>query len=1601
MRPDALLRARLEAGALLAPDVALPADLSTDTVDARAFSHPALPGRTVVRLVPDVLAEGVIAEMGELGFVVSGHEDNIARQRRRGRSFPGAAIQAAPGSAGALLALMPAFRAEARRAQQKPGHARDAYNAMGEALARSTPAALPSFYEEVGRVFIESGNLAFAASAFDKARQAEAAHNLPRDLAVEADCWLEFAAAGALSVKAVTSYPKVLAGSPDGWARFVALCARRSEAGLAPWASFDKDLRAAARLLGRDPARDVAALYAALMGTPGLKKATVEQWALMAPAFQEAIAAEPGRARALLELVPEPPKVPDDWEARWRALLESVGALPALRAGQLAAGVASATLTRWIVAFDDASDGTFDLFLSLLPRLREEGLPLVLDREDWGEGAAVDADLLERCLAEGLVVAPFHEDSSIDCAPWVQRVGAEAPDRFGRGAGLPQIEAHPAFAALLPAGLLREKSASGELERALLRFPSLAVPYVDWLRSKIEALGALPLGALIAAVGALDGVIGPDAWPLAPGLKERLAEARVAVALRRTLQGGIFAELGWPAFEAAVAELGDAVEDDVMGPPQVALLRAGMSVRAVGAAGEVGRFDLNLGKVQRIRALVWSAGQLLVTWYDGDWNLHGQWTGEGVPFEDASLGEAPTEPDHAIALPDGRFSYGGAALTPGARVLGACAPLFTDGVRSWIGKIPPKAAEYVLHRFDPESGAVGEPDEPAFFAGFGRPDAAVDLGDCHLTLLPAGSALIGAEGLFGLRRRRPAAERAEDLVGNAHEGRLSSEEDAEKPVGFVSLPGQPRPLALSTSNEWGGPQRSCFALWLDGQLLDFGGKTTASGWAVTPPARFFANLSVRDAAGSLALRAISEEAIDALLSAAKADRAALPEGEEELTAQPATEAALAAHLPAVSHPALRKGLAQLLDRAVLADKALSAFVTGAKGESEEEEESESADGDQRYHGALGFLADTIYYPTGELGAELSGLERLLAEGAVAKVWSAEGEPSEYPWTRWLPHLPALVWRAIAPGVEPEARTLLLDLVERLAGLPLFGEAATAQLLVVTFPDSLSPFVRIEVDEDDPAPTDDGDRSVRAAWADGHHRRLVRRLSDSYDRPVRLAVIEPRSEALGPFPGSSSVERLNIPASGESLLAFVAAARAGGALAMDPVAIERFAAISQLNPAEAAFVYAGLPERRSYGADPLGKARREALGLKRDAYRLARDAWRAVESERLIEAFGLALPADPARLYTATPAEADHPAALLGAAVLATFGARLVLPPELLQLADREVDLDAEALGRLIAPAGWAPWTTPTVGRLDADGDLITESGDGELDEALPALVRGLIWLAYRTPGDSPLRAGLSTCMGHLKARLADPERLLSLSMAYLGDAKEKKRGRALFEALGGELVEPPGRREGNTARCRDNGRVVAVMDDDQIAFAFRPARFTEADLPELRRITAFTEEAETLNAFVLARSAGLAALCAPVGAGWAQDPRRSAPETVAAVSARLGLVELAAAHYLMLLALPDPTDKNLALWTGLKPAELKRSGAELVSRGLVLEAKRARAGRSLFLPGGWADLKAPALPVEASKLAADGLDPAALPFSVVLPVEPLGPRFARIWAAQK
>ncbi|MFI9155184.1 hypothetical protein [Streptomyces sp. NPDC053367] len=112
---------------------------------------------------------------------------------------------------------------------------------------------------------------------------------------------------------------------------------------------------------------------------------------------------------------------------------------------------------------------------------------------------------------------------------------------------------------------------------------------------------------------------------------------------------------------------------------------------------------------------------------------------------------------------------------------------------------------------------------------------------------------------------------------------------------------------------------------------------------------------------------------------------------------------------------------------------------------------------------------------------------------------------------------------------------------------------------------------------------------------------------------------------------------------------------------------------------------------------------------------------------------------------------------------------------------------------------------------------------------------------------------------------------------------------------------------------------------------------------------------------------------ARVGAGdlpagrYESDPRACAPDLVAEVATALGLPEDAAALYLQLLTLPLPSDRNIRRWNAWAPARHKAAAARLVARELVVEDRRPRAGRTLFLPGRWASAKKPLPPMEVWK----------------------------------
>ncbi|MFE2296973.1 hypothetical protein ACFXAW_02105 [Streptomyces sp. NPDC059445] len=97
------------------------------------------------------------------------------------------------------------------------------------------------------------------------------------------------------------------------------------------------------------------------------------------------------------------------------------------------------------------------------------------------------------------------------------------------------------------------------------------------------------------------------------------------------------------------------------------------------------------------------------------------------------------------------------------------------------------------------------------------------------------------------------------------------------------------------------------------------------------------------------------------------------------------------------------------------------------------------------------------------------------------------------------------------------------------------------------------------------------------------------------------------------------------------------------------------------------------------------------------------------------------------------------------------------------------------------------------------------------------------------------------------------------------------------------------------------------------------------------------------------------------------DPRACAPDVVADVAATLGLPEDAATLYLQLLLLSAPSDRNVRRWNAWTPARHKKAAAELTARALVVEDRRARSGRTLFLPGPWAHAKKPLPPMETWK----------------------------------
>ncbi|MEU8438091.1 DNA-binding protein [Streptomyces sp. NPDC029216] len=1617
--------ARTASAELLAAGAVLPAgtaDAGPGAVPltARTYRHPALGDeRVVVRLAAAELGAAEDLAVGFLGLVPDGEPAVVGLGRRQALGFPEWVLVHHPEDGHHALALVPELDRLARQAKTKPKAALDACTELAERLAASLPHFLPVFQEQAARLFLAVENTTYAAQLFGRARAAEARYGLAVDEDRLDAVFLEFALAGALPVKVLTGYGKELAQrvSPaEAFTRFRRLCVRRTAGGLPPSAQATTELRRLARAAGMTGNVPEQEYLAELLPLPATLRAAAGWWKSHRTALIALAKRVPSVRGTLLGMVPAGTGEAGELAGMWLEVLEESGATAGLADGGLPETERSPDGTAgWLERFHTAryagwgTPPAVPALLTLVTRCadrlraelalpgREQGLRLDLQ----------DVNLLDLLLSLGLpVAAPEDGPGTL--------MGLEGWSRSAEPRDLVALCAderlRPAFLRTLNR-FNSNMSGGRETVRRLAVTPGSIPLIADWVREVAAESTASALPDLPEAIRRLTW-LPAEALALAPQEVARAASADLDEVLARTLRGGLFEELVWPAWESAVRELTPGRGRGhltVMDAWPYVIVANSTQVRVIDADSTVLTHDLRAPSLNnRQLGFHYTDGDLLVFWATYNGPVEGYWL--SAPDDVLTLDSAATywsmRSGHvSLPLPGGGRTTGHGVLHRGDSLVPAERPVISDGTSYWAWDSEREPHGPGWAEYDPATGATGRRSMPRFLADAleGHPAGSTlpdNVGQNWLRPVPAveGSVLgAPADGLQGWRAVRVPGHgwHGSDPAG----GRVTVPEGGSLPRAAVRLPGDERPRAVTS--DWrtlalSDPEGAVTARVTAGHH----GAPHAAGDAELPPLTYWYCLRPRDPEGSAALRTLDAAAAGALLKAA-----AEAEKREELPAL------VRSALPEVSTPVLIAGVVDVVRAALVQRKALARVaesLTGRRPAPAPQPRAARGPSDRLLDAALQGLTGNSYhrYYGGDSDATFALLRTL---GKATADTAAEAVPgrvhvdvpklaqSAFPWTGPFLEAPAAVaYRAVVTGTTEEQRAVLCRMLSEVEALGLASAEASA-----------ARWRRLKVRIDtghllgaDGRERGKGSRHRAVVPLGGGAVLMLNEQTREFERGREFDALlhDPAGAFAVPAPYTGAGEAVTVGDRERGagwLAAFLKEAAERGPAPWFPEAAEEFGRLTGVSAAMARLVLAGLPYLDSHDRNFLPAELRGVLGVKAADAAPARNDLRDLSPEVRRELVAALLPADPARLWTHGP-DAEAAARVWNLRA----GRRTPVPEWLLADAAKEVRaawsahralpalLDAAASPVLSADTAWAvkgDRAEPVVpGGRAFDAGVFTSS------------VGFAAWLAHRLPAGHPVRSCLPPALTAVRQRLASPDLLLSVG-SYVGLAD--------FRKAAGTPTE-------TTEGYERYGAVVLATQDGRPLPALRTALLdsTGSDpyLPLLRGTEQLPSATET--ALRLAHDPAFAALLAdpgtPVagavdaeGTWWPQDPSRSVPELVAEVSAEYGLGADAAALYLALLAMPDPTDRNTARWTGWKPARLKAARAELAATDLVVSATRTRAGRSLFLPGPWAEPGTPALPVEQWKLPMYALAPGGHPvLGALVPAEPAAELYRRAWA---
>ncbi|MFI1975696.1 DNA-binding protein [Streptomyces wedmorensis] len=1602
----------LKAGAVLPAD-AEGAGASAVAMTARTYRHPVLgEDRVVVRLTADELGPAEDLAAGFLGLEPQGEPAVVGLGRRKELGFPEWVLVHHPEDGHHALAVVPELDRLARQAKTKPKAALDACHELAGRLASAVPHFLPVFYEQSARVFLGVENPTYAGQLFGRARTSEAQHGLPVDEDRLDAVFLEFALAGALPVKVLAGYGKELAARltpAEAYERFRRLCVRRTAGGLAPSAQAAVELRRLARAAGLSGNEAEQEYLAELLPLPATLRAASGWWKAHRAALVALARRVPEVRGTLLSMTPpgDDGELSDLWlgilaESGADAGLTDADAPPAERCPDGTAG--------WLERFHAARHKgwgprpTPPALLDLVNRAAERLRADLTARPDGETSLRIgveDANLLDLLLSLDLPVADPRQDTpnrrgdSLNLSDWAR---GEQPRDLAALAADPRF--HPAFkrAAYAYNGASTGSDVMLRLAGATGGRPMLA----EWMREVARGSVAAGLPGLPQAIERLSW-LPAEALALAPEEVAAAAAADLGETLARTLRGGLWEELRWPAWEEALKEL-TPTRDHREGLTVVEawphlIVASTTQVRVIDADTTVLTHDLRVptGRSHRY-GFHYVDGALLVFWsdYGRGAELQAYWhTAPDTVFTltgDVDYWSLRT-PGPTLPLPGGGRATGGGVLHRGDTRLPKERPLLSDGTSYWVWEAGERHDEGGWTEYDPAEGAHGRRSQPGFLADALRQHATgAELNARSSWLRPApavqGSALgAPADGLLGWRVVRLPGNgwHGEDTTGRA----VTLPEGSDMPLAALTFPGDDRPRALT--QQW----RKLSLIDPDGVVTTTsdGDRNELYGTASTtlPPLSHLYALRARDAEGSAALRAADAETAGTLLKAA-----ALAEREADLPAL------VGAALPAVTAPELVAGVVRVLRFALRQQKALDAVAARLDPTAEPAETRVQGPADRLLAEALNGLAGTGYY---RAGADEDVAHRFLAELAAARAdTAATAKPgrlhfdlpslpySALPFAALLDEPAALAYRAVAPGSGDEHRTALLGLLGQVDALGLASATGSAGhwrrvLVHLGTPHLHTP---------DGLPRGSWHRCVLPLGGGAALGMTEHHADVDGGREFGALLHDPsgRFDVPGPYTVRGAAPVGDRTRGTDWLTAFLREATTRAEAPFLPAAADEFSRLTGSSGALARLVLVGMPGTDRWENNFLPAELRKTLGLKVAEEAQARDQLRALPVETRRAVVAALLPGDPARLWTEGP-DVTSAAAEWNARV----GRRVPVPDWLAAEAARAARSGwpvHKALPALLDPESSPELGADVAWHIERDRPTTVAPAEDPFNASVLTGAMSLTaWLAYRLPAGDPLRARLPGALDAVRQRLASPELLLTVGhFVSLPD----------FRKVAGTPTE--------TAPDHERyGAVLMATHDEQPQPALRPALLdsTGSDpyLAALRGPDQLPGAVE--SALRRAHDPAFARLLADPGAPaagepgqdgtwWPQDPSRSVPELVQEVSRSHGLGADAAALYLMLLALPDPTDRNTARWTGWKPARLKAARAELAAGELVVTAVRARAGRSLFLPGAWAEQSAPVLPVEQWKLPMYGTVSGTRPvLGALLPTEPVTELFARAW----